>query len=72
MCKEMKQRGWFKEPIYQAGDTIIRGDYIAGDKVGEKSTISNVGNFKPEIDTQTLNVPLSGLALQNTKQLEDE
>ena len=72
MCKEMKQRGWFKEPIYQAGDTIIKGDYIAGDKVGEKSTISNVGNFKPEIDTQTLNVPLSGLALQNTKQLEDE
>lgn len=37
---------------------IINGDIVEGDKVDEKNVMPHVGNFKPEIQTQTMNVPL--------------
>ena len=72
MRNEMKRRGWFKENFYKAGDTIIKGDYIEGDKVKEKTIIPNVGNFKPQIQSQTMNVPFPPIEQGGQNLLEDE
>lgn len=72
MLNEMKRRGWFKDTIYKAGDTIIKGDYIKGDKVKEKNIIPDVGNFKPQIQTQTMNLPFSPIEQGEQNLLEDE
>lgn len=54
-----------------AGKTIeVNGDYIEGDKVDEKTVIPHVGNFKPQIQSQTNNLPPMGL--QAPKRLKNE
>ena len=56
----------------QVGGTIINGDYVGGDKVKEKTIIPDVGNFKPQIQTQTMNVPFPPLEQDGQNLLEDE
>lgn len=51
---------------------IINGDIVEGDKVDEKNVMPHVGNFKPEIQTQTMNVPLTPMEQQEQNLLEDE
>lgn len=57
MCKEMKSRGWFKEAISPIQDTNINiKEYIGGDKVNEKTVIPHVDNYKPQIQSQVVNL----------------
>ena len=51
---------------------IINGDIVEGDKVDEKNVIPHVSNFKPEIQTQTMNVPLPPIEQLEQNLLEDE
>ena len=51
---------------------IINGDIVEGDKVDEKNVIPHVRNFKPEIQTQTMNVPLPPIEQLEHNLLEDE
>ncbi len=48
------------------------GDYVEGDKVKEKTTIPNVGNYQPQITTQNMEVPMPPLCQVEPKRLEDE
>jgi len=48
------------------------GDYVAGDKVKEKTTIPNVGNYQPQITTQNMEVPMPPFEEGGPKRLEDE
>lgn len=61
MRNEMKHRGWFKESIYPYATKIINGDIIEGDKVDEKTVISKVENYKPEIQTQNNEIPMPSI-----------
>lgn len=47
-------------------------EIIYGDKVAEKTVIPNVGNYKPEIQSQTMNIPLPPIEQQNPKLLDNE
>lgn len=47
-------------------------EIIFGDKVAEKTVIPSVGNYRPEINTQTMNVPLPTMEQQDTKLLSNE
>ena len=51
---------------------VINGDIIEGDKVKEKTVIPNVGNYKPEIRSQTMNMPLPPFEQDEQELLEDE
>ena len=51
---------------------IINGDIVEGDKVDEKNVMPHVGNFKPEIQTQTMNMPLHPMGQNEQELLEDE
>jgi len=68
MRQEMKRRGWFKENVYPIGvaNISVSGDFISGDKVAEKTVLHDVSNFKPEIDTQNIEMPM-----QTMKHLAD-
>ena len=48
------------------------GDYVEGDKVKEKTTIPNVGNYQPQITTQNMEVPMPPFGQGAPKQLKDE
>ena len=71
-CLESKN----KKPKKQGGKSstkiVVNGSYYAGDNVTEKTVIPNVGNYKPEIHNQHLEVPIPSLEQQETKQIEDE
>ena len=51
---------------------VINGDIIEGDKVKEKTVIPKVGNYRPEIQTQTMNMPLPPIEDDEQDLLEDE
>ena len=50
----------------------MKGSYYAGDNVAEKTVIPNVGNYKPEIHNQHLDVPAPPLEQAEEKLLKDE
>lgn len=65
-----------KKPKKQGGKSsdkiVVNGAYYAGDNVAEKTVIPNVGNYKPEIHNQHLDVPMPPLIQKEQELLEDE
>ena len=51
---------------------IINGDIVEGDKVDEKNVMPHVGNYRPQIQTQTMNMPLPPMGQNEQELLEDE
>ena len=65
-----------KKPKKRGGKAVskivVNGSYYAGDNVVEKTVIPTVGNYKPEIHNQHLDVPVSSLGQKKQELLEDE
>ena len=50
----------------------VKQENIYGDKVMEKTVIPHVGNYRPDIYTQNMNVPFAPMEPDNQNLLEDE
>ena len=50
----------------------VKQENIYGDKVGEKTVIPNVGNYRPDIQTQNMNVDLPPMEQDEQELLADE
>ena len=50
----------------------MKQENIYGDKVGEKTVIPNVGNYRPDIQTQNMNVDLPHMGRDEQELLADE
>ena len=50
----------------------VKQENIYGDKVGEKTVIPNVGNYRPDIQTQNMNVDLPHMGRDEQELLADE
>jgi hypothetical protein len=61
-----------KKKNSEVSQIVINGDIVEGDKVNEKTVIPNVGNYRPEIQTQTMNLPLPPMNHPDQNLLEDE
>ncbi len=62
--KLLKEKEVAKRPVKQ--------ENIYGDKVGEKTVIPNVGNYRPDIQTQNMNVDLPHMGRDEQELLADE
>lgn len=51
---------------------VINGDIFEGDKVKKKTVIPNVGNYKPKIQSQTMNMPFPPMEQDEQELLADE
>ena len=70
---ELKNKKTNKQGGKSSGKIVVNGSYYAGDHVSEKTVIPNVGNYQPQITTQTIEATMPPLGQQQeSKQLEDE
>ena len=55
------------DSMEKVAERPVKQENIYGDKVGEKTVIPSVGNYRPDIQTQNMNValPFTGLDTQN-------
>ncbi|WP_288280812.1 hypothetical protein [uncultured Prevotella sp.] len=60
------------DTVEKMADRPEKQEIIYGDKVGEKNMIPSVSNFRPEIYTQNMNMPLPPEDDNNQNILEDE
>lgn len=56
------------DTMEKVAERPVTQENIYGDKVGEKTVIPNVGNYRPDIQTQNMNVPLPPMG-QNPQNL---
>ena len=70
---ELKNKKTNKQGGKSSGKIVVNGSYYAGDHVSEKTVIPNVGNYQPQITTQTIEATMPPLGQeQEQKQLQDE
>lgn len=69
---ESKNKKPSKQSGKPSGKIVVNGPYYAGDNVSEKTVIPNMGNYKPQITTQNIEVPMPPSGQQEQKLLEDE
>ena len=60
------------DSMEKVAERPVKQENIYGDKVGEKTVIPNVGNYRPDIQTQNMNVDLPHMGRDEQELLADE